>query len=199
MNSQAIIDKDLAANSFKTTQKSISVNLRAEAYDVQYRSNQDSAELLNRKWKSPSREDIFLESVAVTMPTAIFIALALVMYLKQLGYHPTFIIFSALASYSPLLLHYFAWDRHRFNALAITTSFLVLLVFTSTNNETINVGGKIRPVFLSIFTLVFFSNFYVEIPLFDRYKVKNMPFTEHVIHMKNVIEGKEEFPDIPKF
>ena len=195
--SQSIISEENAVRAYEMEQVSAEVTLRSDAYAVLHRSGDENSEIMETLWLSEERKWEFLDGLRMTLPTLLFISFVLVLYLKQLGMSLYLIILSVLASYSPLLLHYFAWDMHRFNTLAVTTSFLVLLVFFSTHQATINTDRLLRHTGLVVAILIFCGNLMFKVPLFDGYEVKSFPFAEHYRYWKDVDSGMESFPWVP--
>lgn len=196
---QSTLTEKEAFQSYEETQSKIEVSIRKDAYEVQFRSVRDNLDIMGYIGSLPNIVRHYSIGFLETLPTAVFITFILIVYLRQINIHPIIISLSVLASYSPLMLHFIAWDMHRFNALAVVTTFLVFLAHTSTSTEPIRLSKIGEGIASSCFVAIFICNVVVKFPLFDEYQVKNIPFSEHVQYIKNVINGKEEFPYIPKF
>ncbi|HEY6435035.1 MAG TPA: hypothetical protein VIY47_00470, partial [Ignavibacteriaceae bacterium] len=104
------------------------------------------------------------------------------------------IVLSILASISPLLMHLWGWDMHRWNSFSITTSFLMLYIVRSLNkNHTVAVSNFIYPILVFLIFLNGISVIY----LFDGYYVKQFPFGEHLKYIIDFMNGTERFPSVP--
>lgn len=84
---------------------------------------------------------------------------------------------------------------HRWNALAVITSFLMLVIVYKSKKSarSIKVSRLIYPI---IVFLVFLGGV-SSVPLYDYYYVKNFPFPEHQQYIIDIIREKEEFPYVP--
>ena len=180
---------------FINLQAEIDHPLRKDAFDVLQRDSKTNYQIMQNLWSDINRFIRLIESFLVTIPVfSVFIYFSL-LFLRTSKVKFGLIILSILASVSPLLLHFFGWDIHRWNTLAVTTSFLMLYVVHSskTNNQSVAISRNIYPIFL----LLIFLNGISQIGLFDGYYVKQFPFFEHQGYIFNLISGKEVFPYVP--
>lgn len=190
---------------YSNLQAQIDHPLRKDAFDVLHRDAKTNYEIMQNNWsdiavksgwaKRVTRFIKLIESFLVTMPVlSVFIYFS-VLFLRTSKVKFGLVILSILASVSPLLLHFFAWDMHRWNILAVATSFLMLYVVHSskTNNQSMVISRNIYPVFI----FVFFLNGISQIGLFDGYYVKQFPFFEHQQYIFDLISGNEVFPYVP--
>jgi hypothetical protein len=201
---------------YNTLHKENSTPLRSDAFAVLYRTPEDNSNIMKRIWSKEDRPRELINSLLVTLPTVVAINTVILLILAGSGTSPLLIILAISASLSPLVLHLFAWDMHRWNSMAITTSFLMLVVsYNRIGNrrgadqtpvlsggeggEGARPGGKRDgPLGIpAIFLFLLFFNGAASIPLFDRYHVKQIPFVDHTNYIRDLNAGRATFPDVP--
>lgn len=195
--SASTLQKEDVTKYYENTQKMTHVELRRDAFKVLYRSGENNRNIMIDKWQDDRWYNAFIGSMSVKLPTAALIVIVMLIYLNQLNIHFFIKVLAVLASFSPLILNFFAWDMHRFNTLMILTSFLVFLNYTSYHSKPIRmpvVGGA--AIMLSIVMCVVI-NINASIPLFDGYQIKKFPFNEHVEYINNTLLGNDDFVYLP--
>lgn len=181
---------------YENLQTRIEITLRGDAFVVLHRDPKDNLEIMKQKWSgNMARFKTLGMSLLVTAPSFMLFIYFAVLILKKskAGFH--IILLAVLASLSPLLLHFYGWDMHRWNTLAVTTSFLLLhVVFTvkSENNPII-----INHHIFLLFVFMVFMNGISTIVLFDGYGVQQFPFLEHQNYIIDLISGRQVFPCVP--
>jgi len=108
---------------------------------------------------------------------------------------PVIVGLALLAPLSPLLLHVFAWDMHRWNTLVVTSAFLILYVVYAARgrHQEPELSRLLLPVLLFLICL----NGMSEILLFDHYSVNQFPFVDQQQYWIDVLSGRAEFPAVP--
>ncbi len=194
--SSSTLEKSEAHNMYSILQANIEHPLRRDAFNVLHRSSKTNYEIMKNIRSSKTYYSRLAESFFVTIPVFLVFISFLVFILMKSKTKYYLIILSVLASVSPLLLHFFGWDMHRWNTLAVTTSFLMLYVlYTSkTKNQLMTTPNNIYPIFIF---MIFFNGVSL-IDLFDEYYVKQFPFLEHKQYILDFISEKEAFPYVPK-
>jgi hypothetical protein len=189
------ISENKILSSVEKAQHLTVTKLRPGAFGVQQHGGY--TDRLKKKQSSLKYKKSLLKSISKTGPTALIFSAITIIYLIQINASFFLISLATLAAFSPLLLHYFAWDMHRFNTLTITTSFLVLLIFTSTNICLIKKIKKGHVFITACFILGILFNLNMKIPLLNGSVVNEIPFIEHYCYLKDVFHGNASFPDIP--
>lgn len=176
--------------------------LRKDAFGVLGRDGKDNFMIMIN---IGNRKDRFTKSLKVVVPTVFyFIGLLLLLGLKS-KFRIGEIGLGLVASLSPLLLHFVAWDLDRFNAMLQTSSFLALLIFsfhTKSVEEGIRVKSRKKVGLMvlntAIVSILIIKNLFSILPLFDGFHLKNFPFVEHQQFMRDIWEGREVLFPIPK-
>jgi hypothetical protein len=180
---------------YERVQTSVEHPLRQDAFSVLHRDTGDNLAIMQHQWSLPIRFIHLFLSLLVTAPLfAVFIYLT-VLILKKTNTKVHLTALSILASLTPLMLHFFAWDMQRWNTLTITTSFLILYVVYSSILKKQRLSTPSYLYFIFIFLL--FMNGVSSVSLFDGYYVKQFPFTEHLKYFFDFFYGKEVLPYIP--
>ena len=171
-------------------------DLREDAFPVLSRDANDNLNAMKNVWAEDYMIIDLSGSLLVTVPTIIFIIyIMLRMLIGSESKSLLILILSILASLSPLVLLVIASDLERWNAIAITTSFLMLIiVYTSSKNiRQITMPQYIIPI---IFFLVFLGGV-SSISLLDDSYMNHFPFLGHQRYIYHVVTGEENFPVIP--
>lgn len=175
-------------------QAKIGYPLRQDAFYVLLRDSNDNFHIMTSLWFNKLQLLRLASSFLVTAPTFLFFIYFSVMMLKKTKVEFYLIVVSILASVSPLLMHFWGWDMHRWNTLSITTSFLMLhIVYSLNKKHPIAISNYIY----SILIILIFLNGISSITLLDGYYVKQFPFGEHLKYIFDLIDGKEMFPSVP--
>jgi len=195
------LEKSEAYEMHDNLQASIRFSLRKDAFNVLHRDSKDNFQLMKNAWlKNKNRFLELTPSILATAPTiAIFIYFSILL-LKKSKTDIYLIVLSVLAALSPLLLHFFGWDMHRWNTLTITTSFIMLNIAYSSklkNQPTMTLNLTTSNHIYPAFIFVIFLNGASSIPLFDGYRVEQFPFIEHQKYVFDLIRGRETFPNVP--
>ena len=170
--------------------------LREDAFSVLVRDSQNNFQMMQSLWSTELQLQRLRSSLLVTAPTFLLFICLTVLILKKARVNFYLIVLSILASLSPLLMHLWGWDMHRWNTLSITTSFLVLYIVYSLNkNQPLAISNFIYPILIFLIYLNGISSIY----LFDGYYVKQFPFVEHIKFIIDLLNGKETIPSIPVF
>ncbi len=174
--SEATLDSVAMAQLSGALQAHTDIALRGDAFAVLGRNVNSNLEIMLWSWGGLfAIANIF--SWLVTLPSCAFFMASSLPRLKACPL-PRVTWLLALASLSPLSMHVIAWDMHRWNALAVTTSFLCLYaVFTSLPKpETSPESGKLLPILV----LLVFLNGASTIGLFEGYSVRQFPFFDNI-------------------
>lgn len=159
---------------YDSLQANLQHPLRQDAFSVLHRDAKDNLSIMQHLWSSNRRLIDLAYSFLVTAPVFMLFIYFSASILKKMKIKYYLIVLAVLASLSPLILHFFAWDMHRWNTLAVTTSFLMLfVVYTSSSKG----QPKAAPRYIyHIFVFLLFLNAISSIPLFEGYQVKQFPF-----------------------
>jgi len=184
---------------YQSVQSSVDIPLRLDAFAVHDRGLSDNLGMTIFVWRNERRIAEYMASVARCLPSVLMLVLSTIVLLRQTSRSVMFSVLAALAAVSPLLLIAVGLDIHRFNAMAITTSFLIFLIFARGNALELHEGNvyemsRLAPLF---YALILF-NLFAEIPLFDGYELKSFPFIDHYQYLRGVLSGTEPFPWVPK-
>jgi len=175
-------------------QSKIGYPLRQDTFYVLLRDSKDNFHIMKSLWFNKLQLLRLASSFLVTAPTFLFFIYFTVMMLKKTKVEFYLIVVSILASVSPLLMHFWGWDMHRWNTLSITTSFLMLhIVYSLNKKHTVAISNYTYPILI----ILIFLNGISSISLFDGYYVKQFPFGEHLKYIFDLIDGKEMFPSVP--
>ncbi|HUW83802.1 MAG TPA: hypothetical protein VMZ31_13520 [Phycisphaerae bacterium] len=193
--SASTLETSEAHKMYNSLQASIEHPLRQTAFDVLHRTSKDTLDIMKEMWSHKRRYIDLLRSCVVTGPAFLVFIYFSTSILRKSKTKAYFVLLSILASLSPLLLHNVGWDMHRWNTLAVTTSFLMLHIAyrRRCTTEPIATSGNIYLVCV----FVIFVNGMSSISLFDGYDVKEFPFNEHQRYVYGVINGTEIFPYVP--
>ncbi|MCV6639138.1 hypothetical protein [Candidatus Albibeggiatoa sp. nov. NOAA] len=193
-----ILAESEAQQMYGNVQANTEYPLRKDAFNVLYRNAKDNLSIMQHRWSNKIRLITLVQSFLVTAPIFIaFIYFSTLILIRKVEVQYYLIVLSILASLSPLILHLFAWDMHRWNTLTMVTSFLMLyIVYRShLNNQPIIIPSRIYPLFF----LLIFANQISLIPLFDGYYVKQFPFVEHQKYIIDLVYEKNVFPYVPNY
>lgn len=191
--SNATIEKSESREMYRNLKTEMGHSLRRDAFNVLHRNGEDNLRFMKIMWSKEKPLLDHIKSLSVTLPVILtFIYLMVYMLIKS-STNIYLVILAILASLSPLLLHLFGWDMHRWNTLAITTSFVMLYVVylsTTKNNWLLTkLPNNIYPLVI----LVTFLNGISTIELFDGYSIKPFPFVEHYSSIIDLVAGKANF------
>ncbi len=189
------LDRPEAHKMFTGLQQTTHNGLRGDAFAVLHRDPQENARLMKLRWSKPGKPQELALSLLVTLPLILLFNYLSTSALRAAKARMGIILLAAAASLSPLLLHPIAWDMHRWNTLAVTTSFLMLYIACRYRPETSSTDQPNRLLPLLVFIL--FVNGIASIPLFDGYHVRQFPFAGHIEYIQDVSNGKATFPHIP--
>ncbi|NRB41185.1 MAG: hypothetical protein HRU20_22380 [Pseudomonadales bacterium] len=188
------LDKSTAALMQTSAQQRADLTLNPIHFELLWHSSENILPLLIKHWSNPGRLLMFLGSALLLFP----LCLILLRYsLALLKHQPISIkILSVLASISPLLLHLVAWDTIRWNALVLSSCFLMLINIKlhSHNQHYPNISWQ-KSLILAVF-LVFIQS-QVPVLLFDGYQSQNLPFIHHLQYIQQLITGAEQWPPLP--
>lgn len=176
--------------------------LRRDAFDVLTRSFADNVAATFAMWHDVSFVAAFLQSAVVALPSIVFI-LGTALHVLAAGKRDRLLAVGAcVAGLSPLALHLVGWDCVRWNTLAITTSFLVLLAVTrpvptgSRQPEARGAWGS--PALAGVAISLVVLNLATGVTLFDNREVQSFPFRDHVGYVRDVWTGRATFPPRPQ-
>lgn len=189
------LDPIEAHTMYTELQSEIEHPLQKDAFDVLHRDAVANVRIMQRRWSAYARAVRLMESSLVTIPVCLVFIYLTAGFLRTIKATIGTRLLAVLASVSPLLLHALAWDMHRWNSLAVTTSFLMLYVVhkVRADHQPVAVSRIVYPVFV----IMIFLNGISHIDLFDGYYVKQFPFVEHQQYIVHLFSGKEAFPSIP--
>lgn len=190
--SNSTIAKKAAYQMYKDAQAEAGkISLRKDAFVVLVKSTNDNLKRQYQMWENRPMLNELEQSFLVTLPSIFTLIYLTLSILKKSGAKVLLIAFSILASISPFILHFLAWDMDRWNTLAITTSFLVLsIVYNSDKSSSADLSDSVYPILI----FVLFLNATATIVLFDEYTVQQFPFREHQKYILDIISGRTTFP-----
>jgi len=189
------LDETQAHEMYTGLQAERAYPLREDAFNTLHRTSKDNFQVIESKWST--KKTTFLElanSLLVTAPSFIVFIYFTNVILKEAKVKYYIRLLSILASLSPLLLHFWGWDLHRWNTLTVTTSFIIQYI---TNIKYKNQLAITSDYIYALLAVVLFLNIGSTIPLLDGYIVKQYPFIEHQNYIIDLILRKETFPYIP--
>jgi len=194
---KSTIHEDDAMKMYGKLQNELSeYDLREDAFSVLSLNANDNLDAMKNIWAEGYMMIDLWGSLLVTVPTLVFIIYMVIRILMGSA-NNTFLIIglSILAPLSPLVLPAVASDLERWNAIAITTSFLMLMIaYTSSKDvRQLTMTHYILPI---IYFLVFLGGV-SSISLLDDNYMNHFPFIGHQRYIYNVVIGEEEFPQIP--
>ena len=102
--------------------------LRRHAFYVLHQDVGENYLMMRKYWSDESHVMRLRASFLATAPVSILLICGTVLVLVAAKARMYQILLAVLASTSPCLLHLFGFDMHRWNTLAITTSFLMFYV-----------------------------------------------------------------------
>jgi hypothetical protein len=168
--------------------------LRDDAFLVLSRTPKDNFLTMAERFSNPANIRFIIKSYFVNLPLFVFNFYLVWVLLSEFKLLKRILLttLSVLMAGTVLLLHYFAWDHHRWNSIWAMNSFYILLTFT--RNRKIHID-RIR-----IFTIV---SMLVVIQLsstnyfFDNLNPAQFPFEEHYNYIMRLILGEAKFPERP--
>jgi len=196
--SRSTIEDTQATAMYEELSRKVNHDLRLDAFSVLSKSTEDNVAGINYLWSKGNRAIRMALSLSVTAPLFLFFLYIAFIQLKKEKFNFWLILFALLAALSPLALHFAAWDMDRWNTITISTSFLLLYIISQNKNvekDTVNNALSLRMKVIVVLMLFFGAS--STIPLFDGYEVKQIPFTEHFLYLKDVINGVDTFPSVP--
>ena len=192
------LTQETAERMYADLQTEVEVPLRKDAFEVLYRTADENTAMMQVIW---AEEPVTLRfAAAVPLGLALLVFLGPMVALLRHAKQPWWVlVLAVLGALSPLLLHAIAWDAHRWNTLAVTTSFLMLYIAFATFLPTqppraLHVP---RSWCIAVLGLTLVLNLTATIPLHNYYEVRSYPFGEHVIYFKELVRGTRSFPSIP--
>ncbi|NRB42922.1 MAG: hypothetical protein HRU20_31375 [Pseudomonadales bacterium] len=189
------LDKPTAALMQASAQQRSSLPLNPVHMELLWHSSDNLLPLLMKHWSNPGRIYMFIGSALLIFPLCFILLRFSFALLKQ---QPAYIKWmSFLASISPLLLHFVAWDTIRWNALVLTCSFLMLI------NIKLHCQGKIYADLkwnksLTLAAVILLIQLPMPVLLFDGYQSKHFPFIAHWEFLQQVFSGAQAWPPTPK-
>ena len=180
---------------FQTAQSRVDHPLRRDAFAVLERPASANIAYMEGQRATGAYRQRMRASLWVTAPTFLtFIAITIAV-LRAAGRGGVALALSAAASLSAMSLHYVAADLHRWNSLAITTSFLMLFVACRASKDAVDLRVYDRLAVAT--TPLILVNMISSIELFDGFSVKNPPFFEHLDYLARLAAGESSFPQVP--
>lgn len=183
----------------RSLQAKADYHLRVDAFEVLTRTVRDNWKVMGPLWLQRDFQELFLFSLLVTLPTALYFSYESCTSVSRAGYGRAVTLFAAGASFAPLSLHLLGWDFSRWDTLAVTTSFLVFAV-VQLNFErppralpelTHRSGRALAAVLVAV-------NLASSIDLFDNYVVQSFPYEGHITDVMNMLSGQTPFPPRPE-
>jgi hypothetical protein len=172
--------------------------LRRDAFDVLVRDVWTNLRIMSWMWQSRDYVVEFVTSFVVAVPVVVFLLASTIGMLLRRGHGRWLIAVAVLASLAPLFMHAVAWDSARFNTLAITTSYLVLLATVLYGRQTV-AAAEPSPSRRTVIIggLIVTMSLVASVPLFDGYRVKPFPYPDHLGYLRGALSGQEAFPARP--
>jgi hypothetical protein len=199
----ATLSPAAAGDMYRSLQGRADYPLRSDAFDVLTRGLSMNMAITGSKWHEPFFVTATTTSVPVVLPAIAFMLWLTHSALRAARRGPALVAFAYVASLSPLAMHLFGWDGVRWNTLAVTTSFLVLLaVVTATSSPDssavpASAANRSPWLFPACVFLVLF-NLGTSVTLFDGFDVQSFPFRNHVAYLRDLWSGHASFPVLPE-
>ena len=178
--------------------------LRHDAFKVFARSTDSNIEVTLRRFERPRRLGRLLGSLVTMLPAAsLFIYMATRRMLhawraRHVALRASSAAILVAASLAPLGLHLFGWDMHRWNALAVISSFLCLLVCVHLF-EARPLSPRERYLAPRLAALIIAFNLAAGFGFFDGYQPTNAPFFKHWDTYEALQEGKDSLEKPPRW
>ena len=188
----------ISKQEYTSAQSRATAPLRRGAFAVFSNDSAKDRVIMDIIWHKKGHVAQFIESLSVTIPSALLIMAATVIYLLRNEATPIAIVLALAASLSPLTLHIVAWDMHRFNALSILTAYLVFLSASSYRKKHKKTVFKREYLLHASMVICSIANLFLSIPLFDSYQVKQFPYKEHIDYLSSVAHGENPIIEIPR-
>ena len=173
-------------------QEQIGYRLPRNAFEVLSRSSEDNLAVMKALWSDKERFLSMAESILVTAPSLLLIFYLIFSLATHSLKNRWLLAFTLLAPLSPLLLHIMGWDLNRWNALAISMSFLALYLLSDSGFPAASI--RLSPIVYPLILFLIFLNGASRIDLFDEYYVKQFPFPEHVEYLIHLLSGNPLSP-----
>lgn len=171
----------------QTLQAHADFPLRDDAFVLLERSLGDNLRLMLKYWTNPLWLVILLLSSLTILPTTLYI---LYRTWRLLDGRPAVQWAAVAASLAPLSLHALGMDLHRWNTLAVTTSFLVLAIVTQRCRIAPAAPPTPDPIaLLSLPGVLIMLNMGSAVPLFDDYVVQDFPYHDHLKDVYEMLRG----------
>ena len=186
---------------YATLQSRADFPLRRDAFDVLTRSFADNVAATLAMWRDASFVTAFVQSAVVALPSLVFILGVAVHALAASKRRRGWWAAACAAGLSPLALHLVGWDCVRWNTLAITTSFVVLLAVTGSmgagRRESDVRVMRGSPALAAVAVPLVVMNLVTGVTLFDSREVQSFPFRDHVDYVRDAWAGRTPFPPRP--
>jgi hypothetical protein len=167
------------------------------AFEVLARSGAANFAIMGGAWNDGRYVADMIFSWLATAPTMMALLWIGARELRRSRVGWRWVLLGIAAALSPLSLHLIAWDVGRWNALAVTTSFLlVVAVARQTEPPASAEAPASRPVLLMALGLLVL-NLSSTTWFLDSSEVELFPFPRHVTYLRRVMRGHEEFPRRP--
>ena len=192
----AVISKAASVEMYRAAQARADFLLFPEAFDVLYRTGVDNFRIMARAWgRERYWADAFYGAVT-TLPTAALLLFFAWKAMRSAGVGRSSAMLVLAAGVSPLCLHVVAWDIHRWNALAITTSFVTLHAITRHTARPRETLFMARPLLIVVAVLLVL-NMSATTWFLNGRQVRAFPWRDHVDYWRHLAMGREEFPARP--
>lgn len=178
----------------KSLQSTSSIELRPDAFEVLARTAHDNLMIMKNVWSHPGSWVYLFYSLAGTAPTTVFIIAASYMLARRDRIViPVRIVLIGI-SLSPLAMHIVAWDKERFNSLAVISAFLVFYLIAMRAKEGSAYPKTVSYPVVLIAIVLSILNFGTDMKLFDDYKIEFFPYINSIHEiLENIISGSPIF------
>jgi hypothetical protein len=197
VNHHVISDKGMI-ELIRSIRSRVDFTVRLDALRALFRSTEMNMSIMQAAWKKPFFLKHQAASLVLTFPSVLYFMYAAISRLQKKGI-PWIGFVIVISSLAPFSLNLFGWDLHRWNTLVIASSYLSLVVITSSTvflGDTTSMSrGKLWAAVLAALILV--MNCSQNIPLFDERTVEHFPFRSHINYLGKVVKGEAPFPQIP--
>lgn len=195
---KGLIPLDMAQMMYSDLNTLNNINLNQPSFEIMTHSAQENFNIMASLWSSylDTWTLKLLNSFIVTLPTALILTFFIYKMLSKQSVHWVIILLACSAAFSPLLLHLFAYDAHRWNSLVITNSFLLFCLVWKLSPASIKLNVTIGNNMLALIMLLIFVNGASHIDLFAETPIQDFPFKQHQNYLINLLRGDNTFPDI---
>jgi hypothetical protein len=158
---------------FLSMKMTSNISPQPQALEILNHSISDNLTTMETIWHFERWQFALIASFLVTIPTALLLLYVCNNLLISNGIKRGLRILSLMAVFSPLILHFLAWDFNRWNTVLITNSFILLYISQKRQNQVLaNTLNWLEPIFI----FLIFLNGASELLLLGGSPIRQFPF-----------------------